>query len=200
MKIVIMFHLIFWGSLLVLLPLTLISTNGQESSFLIDDFSREDRRSALDTEWRSFSDRVMGGVSLGQHRFQEIGGKRCIHLTGEVSLKNNGGFIQVALPLSDRGRSLDASAYTGIRIQARGNNTRYFLHLRTSRTRLPWQYYGAEFRVTEEWSTIEIPFADFKPESLKAALDPARLRRIAIVAAWEEFAADVAVARIEFYR
>jgi len=32
---------------------------------LIDDFSREDGRSALGTEWRAFTDRVMGGVSRG---------------------------------------------------------------------------------------------------------------------------------------
>jgi hypothetical protein len=32
---------------------------------LIDDFSRTDGRSALGTEWQTFTDHVMGGVSQG---------------------------------------------------------------------------------------------------------------------------------------
>ena len=173
---------------------------GQESTLLIDDFSREDKRSSLDTEWRSFSDRVMGGASLGQHRFENIDGRRCIQLTGEVSLKNNGGFIQVALILDRQGQPFDASEYKGIRIIVRGNNSRYYLHIRSNQSRQPWQYFAADFQATEEWRTLEVPFSSFKPENMGEALNPAELRRIAIVGAWQEFTADVAVSRLEFYR
>ena len=187
-------------SLVGLIPLPLASMSSQESAFLIDDFSRDNKLSALGTAWRSFSDRVMGGVSRGQHRFEELDGKPCIRLVGDVSLDNNGGFIQAALSLEDRGRPFDASPFKGIRVSVMGNNSRYYIHLRSRQTQLPWQYFAAEFTATEEWLTLEIPFSDFKPEGLQEALNTAALLRIAVVAAWQEFTADVAISRLEFYR
>jgi len=187
-------------SLGFLLSQPLASLSGQESAFLIDDFSRADQLSALNTAWRSFSDNVMGGMSQGQHRFVELAGKRCIRLTGDVSLDNDGGFIQVALALGDREQPFDASQYQGIRVSVRGNNSRYYIHLRSLQTQRPWQYYAADFQTTEEWRTIEIPFSSFKPENLQEILNKTELLRIAVVAAWQDFTADVAVSRLEFYR
>ena len=172
----------------------------QESVLLIDDFSRDDGRSALGVAWRSFSDRVMGGLSEGRHGFEELDGKRCIRLTGNVSLENNGGFIQVALALDSRDQLFDASRFTGIRLNVRGNNTRYYLHIRSSQSQRPWQYFVADFEATEEWRTLEIPFSRFEPENIREDLNLSELRRIAIVGAWQEFKVDVAVSRIEFYR
>jgi len=172
----------------------------QDSVFLIDDFSRDDGRSTLGTAWRSFSDQVMGGLSEGRHRFEEWGGERCVRLTGEVSLDNNGGFIQVALALESRNRAFDASPYLGIRIRVRGNQARYYLHLRSTQTQRPWQYYAADFEATDEWRTLEIPFSRFKAENLQEALNTGELLRMALVGAWQEFKVDVAVSRIEFYR
>jgi hypothetical protein len=187
-------------SLVWLIPQPLLSVSSQDTAFLIDDFLQDNQLSALGTAWRSFSDRVMGGRSLGQHRFQELDGKPCLRLTGDISLDNNGGFIQVALALDKGGRSFDASSYQGIRVSVRGNNSRYYIHLRSRQSQRPWQYYAAEFPATEEWRTIEIPFSDFKPEGLRETLNTSALLRIAVVAAWQEFTADVAISRLEFYR
>ena len=102
---------------------------------------------------------------------------------------------------SDRwGRASGCQLYQGIRISVRGNNARYYIHLRSSQTQRPWQYYAAEFLATEEWRTLELPFSSFKPENLRDGLDPAKLLRIAIVGAWKEYSVDVAVSRLEFYR
>lgn len=188
------------GASLFLLPQAMVSSPNQDYNFLIDDFSRKDGLSALDTVWNSFSDRVMGGVSQGQHRFTEISGKRCIHLTGTVSLKNNGGFIQAALSLNNQGKPFDAGSYKGVRISVYGNNAQYYLHLRTIDTRQPWQFYAADFMTSEEWNTVEIPFSRFQPENISTPLNTAGLRRIAVVGAWQDFKADVALSRIEFYR
>lgn len=166
----------------------------------IDDFSREDGRSALGTEWRFFSDTVMGGVSRGASAREAIDGRPCLRLTGRVSLENNGGFIQVALPIEVSGKALDASGYAGVRLLVRGNGARYYVHLRTRSTRLPWQYYAAPFETTGSWTAVDVPFASFSPESLKAPLDVAHLKRLAIVAAKQAFDADVAVALVELYR
>ena len=167
---------------------------------LIDDFQRTDDLSAVGTEWRFFADTVMGGVSRGKAERAVIAERPAVRLTGRVSLENNGGFIQVALPLDARGEPVDAGAWTGIRIEAQGSGGRYDLHLRTTQTRRPWQYYRAGFTVTGEWTVIDLPFEAFEPAALREPLDPTRLIRIGLVAAGRAFDADLAVARLSFYR
>ena len=170
------------------------------SSVLIDDFSSEQGTSAMGTEWRLFTDRVMGGVSDATSVLETIEGRRCLRLRGRVSLKNNGGFIQVALPLAQRGRPFDASEFKGVRVWVLGNGKNYHIHLRTAQTRLPWQYFSAAFDAASAWRPVDLPFDKFGPENLQAKLDPRGLERIAIVAIGEEFEADIAVSRLEFYR
>jgi Complex I intermediate-associated protein 30 (CIA30) len=168
------------------------------SNFLIDDFSG--RKSALGTEWRLFTDRVMGGVSDGTSGLETIDGRRGLCLRGRVSLKKNGGFIQVALPLYLGERPFNAAGFKGVRIWARGNGKTYHVHLRTGQTRLPWQYFSVAFEADDTWRPFELPFDQFEPENLSAELDIRGLERIAIVAIGEEFEADIAVSRLEFYR
>jgi len=181
-----------------------VSTGGvnaeDRTNLLIDDFSREDGRSALGTEWRAFTDRVMGGVSRGSASRDTLATLPCLRLRGEVSLENRGGFIQMALPLGGANGPLDAGGYRGFRITVTGNGRMYSIHLRTTDTRLPWQYYHAPIPTAEGWREIDVPFAAFRGESLRAPLDPTRLERVAIAAANWEGTADVAIARIALYR
>ncbi|MFC2164686.1 CIA30 family protein [Acidobacteriota bacterium] len=171
----------------------------QGKTVLIDDFSEEGNISAIGTSWRMFTDRVMGGVSDATHAFETWNGRRCIHLKGNVSLANNGGFIQVALSLERKGKVFDAGHFRGVRLWARGNGKTYALHLRSKHNRLPWHYYGAKFVAAEDWQQIDLPFEAFEPENHRRKLDPGSLKRIAIVAIGEEFEADIAVSRLEFY-
>lgn len=188
-----------------LLALLLFASTGgvnaeDRTILLIDDFSREDGRSTLGTEWRAFTDRVMGGVSRGSASRSTLATLPCIRLRGEVSLENGGGFIQMALPLGGASGPLDAGEFQGFRITVSGNGRPYSIHLRTTDTRLPWQYYQAPIPTMGEWRVIDVPFAAFRGESLKAPLDPTRLERVAIAAAKWDGTADVAIARIALYR
>jgi hypothetical protein len=173
--------------------------NEQSESLLIDDFSKASGTSSFGTQWKMFTDQVMGGVSTAEWNYETIDGRRCIQLRGDVSLANNGGFVQIALPLTRDGWPFDASLFKGVRIWARGNGEAYYIHLRSGDSRLPWQYYGAEFVADRSWQKFDIPFSDFVPEGLGAELRPDRLVRIAVVAIKKEFKADIAVARLEFY-
>lgn len=167
---------------------------------LLDDFTGDPGTSSWGTEWRMFTDRVMGGGSTASYKFVVEEGIRCIWLTGDVSLENNGGFVQVALPLKKKGKSLDASAYRGIRIKIKGNGETYHVHIRNNRTILPWQFYKAPFVATAVWRTIDIPFSAFSPYKLRKKFSPEKLKRVAIVAIGKEFHADIKVAHIELYR
>jgi hypothetical protein len=168
------------------------------SNLLIDDFTQTGV-SSFGTPWRMFTDRVMGGLSTASSQYDSIDGRRCLRLQGNVSLANNGGFVQVALPLEKNGRAFNADQFIGIRLWVWGNGETYHVHIRTSQSRAPWQYFSAEFPTSTEWAKVDIPFEQFKPESLKKSLNASQLKRIAIVAIGKELQADVAVSRLEFY-
>ncbi len=169
-----------------------------DQRFIIDDFSAADGVSKLGTSWQGFTDQVMGGRSTMQVGYRDHDDKPVLFLAGEVRLENNGGFIQVRLPLAEGG-SFDASAWQGIRLRVRATPGPYYLHLRTRDTRRPWAYYRAPIPVSESWQVVDIPFSAFERESLRAALDLEQLRSLGIVAYGERFDAEIEVASIEFY-
>ncbi len=172
-----------------------------ESVLLLDDFSRPDGRSHLSTLWEGFTDRVMGGRSEMSAGIVATEEGPALRMTGDVSLENRGGFIQVRLPLSEQG-AMDASAYRGVAITARATGDHYYLHLRTNRTRFPWSHYAQKIAVGQNWERIEVPFDEFEPRYMLGGGSPnvSRLRSVAVVAGNAEFAADIWIRSIELYK
>ncbi len=164
---------------------------------LIDDFSNANGTSAIGTAWRGFTDRVMGGLSDMQAGYVDGPNGTVLKLQGQVRLDNNGGFIQARVPLSRDGGSFDASGDSGVTVRVRGKPGPYYLHLRTTETRRPWQYYRAKIPLDDEWKDIFIPFSDFEGQSIRASMDPAALETLGVVAYGEAFDADIEVARLE---
>lgn len=166
---------------------------------IIDNRQNGDMQSNLGSPWRLVTDGVMGGLSNGALSPDEQAGRRCLRLTGDVRLENNGGFVQAALDLSNDG-PLDASAFAGLELEVYGNDQRYNLHLRSDDVWLPWQSYRASFVATSDWQTLRLPFRDFKAYRIDAPLDVTRLERLGIVAIGRAFRADLCVARVGLYR
>lgn len=164
---------------------------------VIDDPSRPE--AGRGAAWELIVDGVMGGRSTGTMRSEVVAGRPAVHLTGEVSLENNGGFVQMALDLRADGGPLDASGWDGIALDVVGNDETYNLHLRTSDVVRPWQSYRASFRAPAAWTTVDLPFAAFVAHRLEAPFDARHLRRLGIVAIGRAFTADVAVGRVRFY-
>jgi len=152
----------------------------------------------LNPEWEYVADRVMGGLSTGGLAHEMVKGRSAARLTGQVSLDNNGGFVQMAFDLAG-GRGMDASGVAGIEIETCGNGEAYDLRLRTDRLTRPWQSFRAEFTAPEQWEVIRLPFVHFAPHRTDASFDPAGLRRIGVLAIGRVFEADVAIARIALY-
>lgn len=162
---------------------------------VIADFANPDP--VEEARWRFLADRVMGGVSRGSAVVEGVEGHRALHLRGKVSLDRGGGFIQVVRGLGEeRGSPLDASDHSGLGALVRGVPGKYFLHLRTSHTRAPWQYYGAPLPVEREWRFVKLIWSDFVAQSTSHPLDPSALIRVGLVAAWASFEADVALAHL----
>ena len=148
-------------------------------------------------KWIYFADNVMGGISEGASEYVIEPSGKAIRLYGEVSTKNNGGFIQVRMPYSIE----RLNKYEGIKIKIKGNGDEYFLHLRNRSSRLPWQYYQASFKSDTVWTEVKIPFKSFKKSSnfMKSAFDPNTIKTIAIVAYGKDYQADITVSVLELY-
>ena len=116
------------------------------TSPVIDDLSRDYPAAAIGTTWQLVTDRVMGGVSNGTMLRDTIAGRSAIRMHGDVSLENNGGFIQIALDLAGDSGTVDASAWRGIELDVFGNGETYGLHLRTPDLTRPWQSYRQSFK------------------------------------------------------
>jgi len=150
-----------------------------------------------ETRWRFFTDQVMGGISTGSVDFVAQYGQAFARMTGRVSTANRGGFIQMRLDL-DRP---PPKGSTGVRLVVRGNGQRYFVHLRTGRTLLPWQYYQAGFDVTESWRDVRLPFDAFAASGalLRTVPAPGSLTSVAVVAYGRDHDALIDVREVGFY-
>ena len=161
----------------------------------LDDFDAGP--ASMARRWSVFSDRVMGGVSIVNGAMATVQGRHALHLTGSVSLEQNGGFIQAACSLGDPpGSGVNARGFRGVALSVCGTPGSYFVHLRTADTRAPWQYYGAPLPVSGEWTDIVLDWGAFTPVSIATPLDVRRIVRIGIVAAKTAFRADVALSAL----
>ena len=150
-----------------------------------------------ESQWSYFSDTVMGGVSEGKASFEVSNSERFLRLTGVVSTKNNGGFVQVRSIVP----SGMAKAKTGIKMKVRGNGEIYYLHIRNSSTQLPWHYYQQGFNTTDTWQEVILPFKSFEKSSslMWSKMKESTIKTIGIVAYGKDYKADISVMSLEFY-
>ena len=106
--------------------------------------------------WQPMNDRVMGGVSSSQMRFDRAG-----HAVfeGDVSLLNNGGFSSVRAPLL----KLGASGTVAYRITAWGDGHTYKLSLRTDSGFEALSYQAIFTPAKGHWSEAVLTLAEFVP-------------------------------------
>ena len=162
----------------------------------MDLFEKKKESENFKEEWEFVSDQVMGGVSSGELDLLNTSKNTFIRLSGTVSTKNNGGFIQYR---SDY--DFDEGNFKGIRIKARGIPSEYYIHIRTNSLLLPWQYYSGKFFVTENWKVIEILFDDFKKSNFyqPSKFTSSEIKSIGFVAFGKNFNAQLDIVEAELY-
>ena len=149
-------------------------------------------------KWNFVTDQVMGGVSTGKFIVEEVDGMKCYRMTGNVSTKNNGGFIQIRTKLSPE---INSNDFNGVYIKVYGNEKSYNLHLRTGLTLAPWQYYSYTFTTTKNWIEIRAPLKEFKKSNFyqpKSILGQ-NIKSIGLVAGFDNFKSDICLGEIGFY-
>ena len=149
------------------------------------------------TQWRYIADNVMGGVSSGNIEFKKIDGENFAILTGNVTTKNNGGFIQIRRDLN----TIKLDDATSIRLIASGNNQKYYIFLKTTGTRLPWQYYKAEFTPNEDFNEFILPIDKFEKSGIlmTSKINSKKITSVGIVAFGRDHSAKIAIKELEFY-
>jgi hypothetical protein len=152
---------------------------------------------APETRWRFLADTVMGGISTGRLVFLKEGELTFARLTGKVSTANRGGFIQMRSSLAEA----SPAGTTGVRLIVRGNNQRYFTHLRTRASVFPTQFHQAGFEVTRSWREVRLPFSAFQAQgrALPEPLNGPSLTSIGIVAYGRDHDAEIDVREVGFY-
>ena len=95
-----MFHNFVKQIFKIILPILIINIFFLQplrgNDLVIDNFQSNKNES-----WEFISDQVMGGVSTGKMLFKDQDTDGYLHLTGNVSTKNQGGFIQARRSLKD---------------------------------------------------------------------------------------------------
>jgi hypothetical protein len=150
--------------------------------------------------WQYVSDRTMGGVSNGKVTLEEEQGVYYVRLTGDVSTRNNGGFIQLRTGISFANTAKEGQSISGAKLTAKGNGEVYHVFIRTKDNWSYSDYYYATFTANNDWQLVDLPFKDFKrSRSQDTKLLAEDITRFAIVGYGRDFKADVSVSNVSFY-
>ena len=161
-------------------------------------------------EWKFQSDQVMGGVSQGDVSLVQDGDMFFFRLTGDVSTRNNGGFVQFRSKVSlfnkpemfqlIHNADKNGQELEGVRLNVRGNGERYHVMIRTYSTWSPSDYYYHTFDTSPDWKQVDLPFSEFRrSKSGDMDLGADQMRDFAVVAYGRDFKSDVSVSNISFY-
>ena len=183
---------------IIFLTLFLICKNNVSAKDMILDQLKNPKLTNQSQEWNFITDQVMGGVSTGKFIVENLDGVMCYRMIGNVSTKNNGGFIQIRAKLNPQ---INSKEYTGIYVKVYGNEKNYNLHLRTGLTLAPWQYYSYTFFTTQTWSEIRAPLKEFKKSNFyqPKSIIGQNIKSIGLVAGFDDFKSDICLSEIGFY-
>ena len=183
---------------IIFLILFILCQNNVSSKDMILDQLKNPKLTNQSQQWNFITDQVMGGKSTGKFIVEKVDGVVCYRMIGDVSTKNNGGFIQIRAKLSPE---INSKNYDGVYIKVYGNEKKYNLHLRTGLTLAPWQYYSYTFATAKNWIEIRAPFAQFKKSNFyqpKSILGQ-KIKSVGLVAGFDDFKSDICLSEIGFY-
>ena len=182
----------------IFLILFFICQSKVSSKDMILDQLKNPKLTNQSQQWNFITDQVMGGLSTGKFIVEKVDGVMCYRMTGDVSTKNNGGFIQIRAKLNPE---INSKEYDGVYLKVYKKEKNYNLHLRTGLTLAPWQYYSYTFVTTKNWIEIRAPFKQFKKSNFyqpKSILGQ-NIKSVGLVAGFDNFKSDICLSEIGFY-
>lgn len=104
--------------------------------------------------WKIVDDVVMGGRSNGNFKINDTGYGE---FSGDVSLKNNGGFSSVRYNFN----TVSSSNFKSFQLRIKGDGNSFQFRVKSSnRQRFSYIY---TFNTSGDWETISIPFNKMEP-------------------------------------
>lgn len=145
--------------------------------------------------WNLVTDQVMGGLSTAQLKPSEVG----LQLSGEVSLENHGGFIQIQHPI-DR-QHCQAELFQGVYLELSAQKSQEVaLLIKSSQLWMPWQSYRYTVNIGPQAALITVPFEAFQPYRTQTQLNPKRINKFAILVGGEAQTAQLTLHQFGLYR
>tara|TARA_B100001564_G_scaffold252566_1_gene214706 strand:+ start:267 stop:809 length:543 start_codon:yes stop_codon:yes gene_type:complete len=149
--------------------------------------------------WRFVKDQVMGGKSDGSMILKESTSQNFDYISAKGNVSTDGGGFLMFRKEIDADNLND---FSKIKFKARGNNEKYFIHIKTKGSIFPWVRYLSEFDVTEEWQDFEIEFDEFirysNKNPKKRNLNPKKIKLIGVEASGRDFEMDIDIASMSF--
>ena len=149
--------------------------------------------------WRFVKDQVMGGKSDGSMILKESTSQNFDYISAKGNVSTDGGGFLMFRKEIDADNLND---FSKIKFKARGNNEKYFIHIKTKGSIFPWVRYLSEFDVTEEWQDFEIEFNEFirysNKNPKKRNLNPKKIKLIGVEASGRDFEMDIDIASMSF--
>jgi len=132
--------------------------------------------------WVVVNDGVMGGLSKGATQLNQNG----MCFSGELSLKNNGGFSSIRQQVD-----MNLSDCQGVRIRLLGDGRTYQLRLESDaryRNRWPVSFSGDIPTIAGEWVEVDVPFDKLRQswrgqDLSEYRFNPATIQRIGLILA-----------------
>jgi hypothetical protein len=149
--------------------------------------------------WRFVKDQVMGGKSDGSMILKESMNQNFDYISAKGNVSTDGGgFLMFRKEIN----ADNLNNFSKLKFKARGNNEKYFIHIKTKGSIFPWVRYLSEFDVTEEWQDFEIEFDEFirysNKNPKKRNLNPKKIKLIGVEASGRDFEMDIDVASMSF--
>lgn len=143
-------------------------------------------------KWYSYTDQVMGGDSS----IETVKDGETFHILGNVSTRNNGGFIRFAT----NAESISAKA-EGIKFLAKANNQTYDIHISLSGMKMPpWSFFFTKFYISEEWQEYKIFFSDFETYGFSMKkFSPENFRELSFAGYGRDFEVNLLIKNIEIF-
>lgn len=107
-----------------------------------------------ENQWSIINDGVMGGLSSSKVIINDS----TIVFSGNVSLKNNGGFASLRSPIKE----YNFGKSSGIEVKIKGDGKRYSVLMKETDYFNGYFYQRSFETINDEWIVIRIPFKDFK--------------------------------------
>lgn len=149
------------------------------------------------SSWDLVTDRVMGGQSYGEAQQISEDNQWVTCLKGQISLENNGGFIQLQFDLRAIKNLAD---YGGLYMTWRGQAPAVAAHLKTDDLSHPWQSYKQACFPSTSWKTDYWSFEKFSPYRTGKPLKPAHICRFGLVAIGAAGSVDLCIREFGLYQ